>query len=193
LIASIGLAVNIVVIFLLHSHMRHSLNVKSAVLHVIGDAASSIGVIAAGLVMALTGWFWFDPILSLLITTAIGYNALKVAKEAAHILMEGVPYGVDTQLVRDALSSLPNVKQVHDLHIWSLCSSCRYLSAHLVVDEEGMKDINSVLNNAQEMLRLQFQIHHATLQVEPSECSDHYLCENHIHPDIHQSSQQIVH
>jgi cobalt-zinc-cadmium efflux system protein len=193
IIASIGLVANIVVISLLHSHMRQSLNVKSAVLHVIGDTASSIGVIAAGVGMALTGWFWVDPILSLFITATIGYYALKVAKEAAHILMEGVPYGVDAQLVRDALSSLPNVRQVHDLHIWSLCSSCRYLSAHLVVDEEGMKNVNSILSGAQEMLRCQFHIHHATLQVEPSGCSNYYLCENHLHPNIRRSSQQTVH
>jgi len=192
IIASIGLVANIGVIFLLHSHTKQSLNVKSAVLHVIGDTASSVGVIVAGVIMALTGWFRIDPILSLLITAIIGYHALKVAKEAVHILMEGVPYGVDTQSVRDALCSLPYVRQVHDLHIWSLCSSCRYLSAHLVVNEEGMKDINSILSNAQEMLRRQFHIHHTTLQVEPSECSEHYLCENHLHPNIQQSSQQIV-
>ena len=193
-IASIGLVANIAVIFLLHSHMRQSLNVKSAVLHVIGDTASSVGVIAAGAIMVLTGWFWVDPVLSLVITATIGYHALRVAKEAAHILMEGVPYGIDTQSVRDALSSLPNVRQVHDLHIWSLCSSCRYLSAHLVVSEEGMKDITSILSIAQEVLRSQFHIHHATLQVEPSECSEHYLCENHLHPNFQQPTQrQTVH
>ncbi|MFN4179103.1 MAG: cation diffusion facilitator family transporter [Armatimonadota bacterium] len=192
LVASIGLVANIAVIFLLHSHMRQSLNVKSAVLHVIGDTASSVGVVAAGVTMSLTGWFWVDPLLSLLIIATISYNALKVAKEAAHILMEGVPFGIDTQSVRDILTSLPNVRQVHDLHIWSLCSSCLCLSAHLVVDEEGMKDINSILSSAQETLRRQFHIHHATLQVEPSECSNHYLCENHHHPDIQQSQRQTV-
>ncbi|MFN3421057.1 MAG: cation diffusion facilitator family transporter [Armatimonadota bacterium] len=192
-IASVGLVANIFVIFLLHNHMRQSLNIKSAVLHVIGDAASSVGVIVAGVMMWLTGWFWVDPVLSLFITATISYNALKVAKEAAHILMEGVPFGIDTQSVRDALTSLPNVRQVHDLHIWSLCSSCLYLSAHLVVDEEGMKDINSVLSSAQETLRRQFRIHHSTLQVEPLECSSHYLCENHHHPSIQQSQQQTVH
>lgn len=191
-IALIGLVSNILVVILLHSHIGQSLNVKSAVLHVIGDAASSVGVIVAGVVMAFTGWFWVDPILSLLITTTIGYHALKVAKESAHILMEGVPYGIDTQSVRDALSSLPNVRQVHDLHIWSLCSSCRYLSAHLVVDEEGMKDVNSVLSSAQEVLRRRFHIHHATLQVEPLECSNNYLCENHLHPNINPPLQRTA-
>lgn len=192
-IASIGLIFNLAVIFLLHSHMRQSLNVKSAVLHVIGDTASSVGVIVAGVTMSLTGWFWVDPLLSLLIIATISYNALKVAKEAAHILMEGVPSGIDTQSVRDVLESLPNIRQVHDLHIWSLCSSCLYLSAHLVVDEEGTKDINSVLSSAQEALRRRFHIYHATLQVEPSECSSNYLCENHHHPNIQQSHQQTVH
>jgi cobalt-zinc-cadmium efflux system protein len=181
-IALIGLVANIVVIFLLHSHMSRSLNVKSAVLHVIGDTASSVGVVVAGAIMALTGWFWVDPILSLLIIAVIGFHALRVAREAAHILMEGVPYGVDTQKVRDALKGLRGVQQVHDLHIWSLCSSCRCLSAHLVVDEETMKDPSPLLSDAQEMLRRQFDIHHATLQIERSECSGHYLCENHHHP-----------
>jgi len=181
-IALIGLVANIIVIFLLHSHMSRSLNVKSAVLHVIGDTASSVGVVVAGAIMALTGWFWVDPILSLLIIAVIGFHALRVAREAAHILMEGVPYGVDTQKVRDALKGLRGVQQVHDLHIWSLCSSCRCLSAHLVVDEETMKDPSLLLSDAQEMLRRQFDIHHATLQIERSECSGHYLCENHHHP-----------
>jgi cobalt-zinc-cadmium efflux system protein len=96
--------------------------------------------------------------------------------------MEGVPYGVDTQKVRDALKGLRGVQQVHDLHIWSLCSSCRCLSAHLVVDEETMKDPSLLLIDAQEMLRHHFDIHHATLQIERLECSEHYLCENHQHP-----------
>lgn len=183
-IATVGLLANVVVIFLLHSHMAQSLNVKSAVLHVIGDTASSVGVIFAGILMALTGWFWIDPTLSLLIVAVISYNAFKVAKEALHILMEGVPYGIDTRSVHEALMSLPSVKQVHDLHIWSLCSSCRYLSAHLVVDEQGMKNPTSVLNSAQDLLRSRFQINHATLQLETSECSDRYLCENHQHPNI---------
>jgi cation diffusion facilitator family transporter len=118
---------------------HHSLNVRSAVLHIVGDAASSVGVLAAGAIMAVTGWFWVDPAISLAITVAIAYQAGRVAWEAAHILMEGAPKGIDTPSVRDALLSLPHVRQVHDLHIWSLCSQCRYLSAHLVVSEEGLR------------------------------------------------------
>lgn len=193
MIATLGLVANIIVILLLHSHMRHSLNVRSAVLHVIGDTASSVGVVFAGVAMASTGWFWIDPILSLVIVGIIGYNAFKVAKEALHILMEGVPYGVETRSVHEALISLPSVKQVHDLHIWSLCSSCRYLSAHLVVDENGIKDPSSVLNSAQELLRNKFQINHATLQLETSECSQRYLCENHRHPDNQGSQSPTLH
>lgn len=181
-IAAIGLFANFVVILLLHREMRHSLNIRSAVLHVVGDAASSVSVIFAGLVMAVTGWFWVDPLLSLLITTTIAYHAARVTWEAAHILMEGVPRGVNTQAVRDALMALPNVRQVHDLHIWSLCSSCRYLSAHLVVDDDGLSDPVTVLSDAQAMLKERFSIHHTTLQLEANECANHYLCENHHHP-----------
>ncbi|MCS7192434.1 MAG: cation diffusion facilitator family transporter [Armatimonadetes bacterium] len=190
IIATVGLIANSIVILLLYSHMQQSLNVKSAVLHVIGDTASSVGVIAAGITMALTGWFWIDPTLSLIIIAIIGYNAFKVAKEALHILMEGVPSGIETRSVHEALLSLPSVKQVHDLHIWSLCSNCRYLSAHLVVDEDGLKDPSLVLNSAQELLRNQFQINHATLQLETSQCSDQYLCDNHHHQGVHETQKQ---
>jgi len=183
-IATFGLVVNIFVILLLHSYTRQSLNVKSAVLHVIGDTFSSLGVIFAGFIMALTKWFWLDPTLSLLIVAIIGCNAIKVTKEALHILMEGVPWGIETRSVYEALMSLPSVKQVHDLHIWSLCSNCRCLSAHLVIDDKGMKDPSQVLNGAQELLRTKFQINHATLQLETNECSSHYLCENHHHQNV---------
>lgn len=184
LIAFWGLIVNLIVIFLLHGHMRHSLNVRSAVLHVIGDTASSVGVMLAGGLMAITGWFWVDPVLSLVILAVIGYHALRVAWEAAHILMEGTPLGVNPQSVRDALMALPGVQQVHDLHIWNLCSSCRYLSAHLVVEEQRLQEPQKVLQQAQEVLRNQFQIHHATLQIEGTECFDGYLCNNHHHPPM---------
>lgn len=181
-IALAGLGANTTVILLLRTHMGWSLNIKSAVLHVIGDTVSSVGVIVAGAIIAVTGLFWVDPVLSLFITAVIGYHALKVAKEAAHILMEGVPYDIDTRMVRDVLEGLEGVRQVHDLHIWSLCSSCRYLSAHLVVDEETMKNSSPLLKKAQDVLSRQFNIQHTTFQIELSGCSTNYLCENHHHP-----------
>lgn len=155
-IAAIGLFANFVVILLLHRDTRHSLNIRSAVLHVVGDATLSVGVIIAGLAMTVAGWFWVDPVLSLLITATIAYHAARIAWEAAHILMKGVPRGVNTQAVRDALMALPNVRHVHDLHIWSLCSSCRYLSAHLVVDDDGLSDPVTVLHDDQTMLQKRF-------------------------------------
>ncbi len=189
-ITAIGLLANFFVILLLHRDTRHSLNVRSAVLHVVGDAVSSVGVIIAGAVMAVTGRFWVDPVLSLLITATIAYYAARISWEAAHILMEGVPRGVNTQAVRDALTALPNVRHVHDLHIWSLCSICRYLSAHLVLDDDGLGDQVTVLHNAQKMLQERFSIHHATLQLEANECAEHYLCENHHHNPQPRTNQE---
>lgn len=189
LIAFVGLIANAVVIAILHSHMGQSLNVKSAVLHVIGDTVSSIVVVVGGATVAVTGWFWIDPVLSLVIIAIIVYHAFKVAMEAAHVLMEGVPYRIDIHSVRKTLESIQGVRQVHDLHVWSLCSSCRYLSAHMVIDEKVMMEPSSVINSAQEMLRNRFNIHHATLQLETSMCSNHYLCDNHNHPDTLQPSR----
>jgi cobalt-zinc-cadmium efflux system protein len=189
-IAAIGLIANLIVLALLHRDTHHSLNVRSAVLHIVGDAASSVGVLAAGAIMAVTGWFWVDPAISLAITVAIAYQAGRVAWEAAHILMEGAPKGIDTPSVRDALLSLPHVRQVHDLHIWSLCSQCRYLSAHLVVSEEGLRDPTNLLQRAQTLLRQRFAIHHATLQLEANGCADHYLCANHHHPEGQMTNDQ---
>lgn len=183
LIAVAGLVANLIVLALLHGIGLHSLNVRSAVLHIVGDAASSVGVLVAGALIALTGWFWLDPTLSLVITAAIAYQALRVTWEAAHILMEGAPTGIDTRVVRDALLTLPHVRQVHDLHVWSLCSQCRCLSAHLVVSDEGLQNVSEVLARAQALLRERFVIHHATLQLEPNRCADGYLCANHRHPN----------
>jgi cobalt-zinc-cadmium efflux system protein len=126
----------------------------------------------------------------LAITVAIAYQAGHVTWEAAHILMEGAPKGIDTPSVRDALLSLPHVRQVHDLHIWSLCSQCRYLSAHLVVSEEGLRDPTTLLQRAQILLRQRFAIHHATLQLEANGCADHYLCANHHHPEGQMTNAQ---
>ncbi len=182
-IAVIGLIANLFVLALLHRDTHHSLNVRSAVLHIVGDAASSVGVLAAGAIMAVTGWFWVDPAISLVITTAIVYQAGRIVWEAAHILMEGAPKGIDTPSVRDALLSLPHVRQVHDLHIWSLCSQSRYLSAHLVVSDEGLRNPTALLQQAQTLLWQRFAIHHSTLQLEANGCAEDYLCANHHHPE----------
>ncbi len=162
-VAFIGLLVNLMAAWLL-SHDQHNLNVRAALLHVLGDLMGSVAALISGAIISLTGWMTIDPLLSVLIVLLILVSALRVLREALHTLMEGVPAHLDLGKVGLAMASLEGVVSVHDLHIWSLSASSCALSAHLVI-----RDLNAwpgVLMRAHELLLDEFGIDHVTLQPE---------------------------
>jgi cobalt-zinc-cadmium efflux system protein len=180
-IASIGLAVNLVVAFVLggqaHQHaqgeehhhpsaetipQRQDLNLRSAYLHVIGDAISSVGVILAGILVAATGWRWVDPTISVLIGALILGSAYRVTRSSLHILIEGTPEGLSIDAVLIAMRQVPGVVEVHDLHVWSICSGNVALSAHIIPE----KNAELPLAALQEVLHREFGIHHTTIQAD---------------------------
>jgi cobalt-zinc-cadmium efflux system protein len=122
IIAAIGLAMNLVAAGALHSHSHDDLNVHSAFLHVIGDAAASVGVIAGGVVMYFTDWYVADAIISIGIGCVIFWGAWRVMREAAHILLEGVPRGLSTAEVAEAINGVEGVNAVHHMNLWAICS-----------------------------------------------------------------------
>lgn len=166
LIAVTGLAVNLLVAFVLNDHDHRDLNVQSAWLHVIGDAAASVGVILAAGVIYFTGWLWVDPLVSLLIGGLIVVSALRVLRPSLRILAEGVPGHLRYDEVNAAIQSMPAVEQVHDLHIWSLDSSRVALTAHLVVKNDLLENSDCLIAELQETLAQKFDIHHTTFQIE---------------------------
>lgn len=163
-VAAIGLAVNLVAMRLLKAGSGESLNVKGAYLEVWSDMLGSVAVIAGAVIIKLTGWWRVDPILAVLIGLWVLPRTWTLLKEASHVLMMGVPKGIDLQAVRNAMLSHPGVAGVHDLHIWSLASSQPALAAHVVMKTTAEE--TAMPTQLAEMLERTFHIQHVTIQVE---------------------------
>ena len=164
-ISIIGLLVNIVAAFILMSGDKdENLNVRSAFLHVIGDMLGSVGAIVAALLIYFFDWGIADPIASIIVAVLIIFSGIRVTKDSFHILMEGAPIQINAEEVKSALLEIPNVGNIHDLHIWSITSGVPMLSCHLSISEcDGHDD---VLHQAQAILHDKFRIDHSTIQVE---------------------------
>lgn len=171
LIAAVGLVMNLLAAKALHSHSHDDLNVKSAFLHVVGDAAASVGVIIGGIIMYYTGWFLLDAIISAGIGLLILAGAGRVLRESVHILMEGSPRGLDTAEVAEAIRSIEGVMDIHHLNIWSVCSHITALSVHVELEPGLESDRSSLLHLIEHELGHRFHINHTTIQLECSHCN----------------------
>jgi cobalt-zinc-cadmium efflux system protein len=171
----IGLAGNLLALAVLARGDRTSLNLRGALLEVLGDALGSVAVVAAAVVIALTGWQQADAVASLAIAALILPRSALLLRDAAHVLLEGTPPGVDAEEVRAALLDIRGVVAVHDLHVWCITSGETAVSAHLVVDGVacvGCGD-SSVLDLAAAMLTERFGLVHSTVQIEHATHDDH--------------------
>ncbi|MCX6683527.1 MAG: cation diffusion facilitator family transporter [Methanoregula sp.] len=168
-VAVIGLIANIAVAFLLHG--SHSLNVKSAFLHVIGDAVSSVAVIAAAVWILFTGQVIIDPILSGLIAVLIVISAAGILRETVAILLQFTPRSVDFDAVITDITSVNGVAGVHHVHIWSLSSDINVLDAHVYSCEREISGIEKMKREIKEQLE-KYHIHHSTLEFECEECKN---------------------
>lgn len=167
-IASLGLAVNLISMRLLASGKDDSLNVKGAYLEVWSDMLGSLGVIAGALLIRFTGWTWLDPLIAVAIALWVLPRTWTLLSASVNVLLEGVPEGVKLLNVDLALRSTPGVQDVHDLHIWAITSGKTNLSAHLLLTE-GM-DAEQLRINVSALLSQQFGIRHSTLQCEFTPC-----------------------
>ncbi len=165
-VALIGLFVNIAVAWLLMGG-RGNLNVRAALLHVMGDLLGSVAALVSGVVILYTGWTPIDPILSLFIVLLILVSSLRLLRQVLHTLLEGVPLHLDLEEVGRAMAEVEDVFSVHDLHIWSLSAETTALSAHVVL--RRIDDWQPVLGRLRELLDERFGIEHVTLQPEPVE------------------------
>lgn len=165
-VAVIGLLGNLLSIWFLHSEKNKSLNLKAAFLHMFYDALSSGAVVIGGVVIILTGWYILDSILAFLIGVMILYSSYLVIKEALLIFMESVPAGIDYDQVLGSISNIAPVKEVHDLHIWSLSSCETALSCHLYLSRDDYLEGSALIKQINQMLRSKFDIGHGTFQLE---------------------------
>ncbi|MFC0533208.1 cation diffusion facilitator family transporter [Phytohabitans kaempferiae] len=164
-VAIAGLIANIVAFGLLRAGAQESLNVRGAYLEVLGDLLGSVGVIVAAVVIALTGWAYADPIVAVAVGLFILPRTWRLARAAVRILVQAAPEHLDVTAVRTRLAAVPGVCDVHDLHVWTLTSGMDVASAHLTLDPSAQ--LGPVLVAAREALHDDFDIGHATLQVEP--------------------------
>ncbi|MEU0123365.1 cation diffusion facilitator family transporter [Streptomyces albidoflavus] len=171
-VGGIGLAVNLVALFLLRSGASESLNVKGAYLEVVADTAGSVGVILAGWLVAATGQPLWDTLVALAIGGFVAVRAVALGREVFAVLGQHAPAGVDPATVADDLAAVNGVKDVHDLHLWTLTSGMHVATAHLVTADPA--EGHAVLDQARDLLRDRHGVAHATLQVEPV---DHTGCE----------------
>ena len=162
-VASLGLLLNIVVARML-SHGGRDLNMRAALLHVLGDLLGSLAALVSGIVVWTTGWFIVDPALSLFIALLIVYSSLKLVREAFHGLMEGVPLHLSLEEIGVAMAGVEGVTSVHDLHVWSLTAERIALSEHVVIGR--LESWPETLVRLQELLAQRYDIEHVTLQPE---------------------------
>lgn len=170
-VALAGLLVNVLVLRTLHGHAHDDVNMAGASLHVLGDLLGSLAAVLAALAIGWFGWLWADPVLSLLVSLLILGNAWQLLQRCAHILLEGVPEGVDTAVVEQTLRGAdPGICNIHHLHVWQLASGSRMATLHAELNEPA--DGARVLQAIRQVLRERFQIEHVTVQIDPGACPD---------------------
>ena len=162
-IAAIGIAVNGFTAWLFLKDRKHDLNIRSAFVHFIADALVSLGVVVAGIIMAFTGIVWVDSLMSFAIIAVILYSSYHLLIDSVNLALDAVPENVNIEAVRNYLKGLPQVSDIHDLHIWALSTTDAALTVHLATNTQT--DV-TFITNIQHQLHQQFDIEHATIQVE---------------------------
>jgi len=170
-VAAVGLLVNLAGTFALRQGSQSSLNLRVAYNEVLADALSSVGVIVGAAVITATGWLWVDPLVAVAIAIFVVPRTWALLREAIHILLEGTPREVDLEELRAAMESVPGVKAVHDLHVWTLTSGVHALSAHALLREGAAH--GAVLVALHSKVTGGFSIHHVTVQLEERCCGEH--------------------
>lgn len=172
-VAGVGVLINTGSALMFMRDREKDANVRGAFLHLAADAAVSLGVVIAGIVIVLTGWSWIDPIVSIVISVVILVTTWTLLRDATNLALDSVPTGIDPDAVREYLLALPGVREVHDLHIWAMSTTETALTAHLIMEVDSchptfLRDVAATLKSAH-------RIDHATLQVEspeaPTECA----------------------
>jgi cobalt-zinc-cadmium efflux system protein len=163
-VSGVGLVANLIALAILRR--SRSMTVRGAFLHVLGDALSSVGVLIGAAVMASTGWFVIDPLISVAIAVVIIVGAYRLVRDAVDVLLEATPAHVDMDEIREIMQQVPGITGVHDLHVWTISSGIYALSAHLVVPDPLACNNDEILSAVKHKLFDRFGIDHTTIQIE---------------------------
>lgn len=178
IVASVGIIVNGSIAYVL-SKNRKDLNMRSAFVDMAFDALSSLGAVIAGLIMLFTDIQYVDSVVGLLIAALLLYNTLKILKEAVQILLEGTPKDLDIGAITQAIIDTDKVLSVDDMHVWAIRSGYNSLSCHIAIDETELKDSRNIVEVVKAKLRKDYDIQHATIEVELEDCTKHDEHERH--------------
>ena len=170
-VAGLGLAMNGSIVLALRAASRNDINIRSAFVHMLGDALGSIAIVLGAVAIRYTGWVRVDPILSILIALLIVWTAWDIIRESLNILLEGLPRGIHLADVARSMGEVKGVLGVHDLHIWSLGSSTHALSCHVLIEDVPPSESDTVLRSLNALLEGRFGITHSTVQFEHVRCA----------------------
>ena len=177
-VGALAFIINIVTAWMVKEGSEYDLNLRSAFLHLMGDVLSTLGAVIAGVIIAFTQWNWLDPLVSVLIGVFILYNAWGILRQTIRILLESTPENVDMDQMVNDLLQVDGVRGVHDLHVWSISENLRMLSAHIITDDLPVSAAMSIQESINEFLAHNYNIQHATLQMECEGCGNGLLyCE----------------
>ncbi|HBH87189.1 MAG TPA: cation transporter [Syntrophaceae bacterium] len=170
LIASIAFLANIISTFMLRPGAKINLNMRSAFLHMLTDALTSLGVLILGIIWIFKPWYWLDPVFSWVIVALILYSGWGILKDAYGILMNATPPGIDLQIIQQEIESLEGVKEIHHLHVWNISSEGVALVAHVVVMDQMLSRVEEIAGKIRYLLLNRFAIDHPVLQFETRTC-----------------------
>lgn len=163
-VAAIGVVINTITALLFVSGQKHDLNIRGAFLHMAADAGVSFGVVVAGIIIMVTGWLLIDPLISLLIVAVILVGTWSLLRDSMNLAIDSVPKGIDIAGIKRYLTSVENVSQIHDLHVWPMSTTEVALSVHLIIVGDSLN--TDFLSKLQQQLHDRFSIEHSTIQVE---------------------------
>ncbi len=174
-VAAAGVLMNGTIALLL-SRCSNDVNIRSALIHMLGDTLSTAAVIVGGAAILFTGRTWIDPVLSIIIAALILWSSLSIVRETLNILLEGTPKGISLPEIRSTLCDISGVEDVHDLHVWSLGSQSHALATHVTIADIPPSESALILEQIKVTLRDKFQVHHTTIQFENVECEIAHGC-----------------
>lgn len=174
IVAIIGLLGNVITAILLYRDSKENLNLRSAYIHILSDAFSSVGVIFGGIIILYYEYYIIDTILTLIIAGYILWHSYYMLRQTINILMESTPANIEIPNVEQAMTSIDGVLDIHHLHVWRLDEKNILLESHVVIEEENMGQMEAIKSSLKDLLSTDFDIHHSTLEFEFEPCEEHH-------------------
>ena len=184
-VALLAIVLNAGIAWWLSKAAKEDLNIRGAYLHMVGDAAASFGVVVAGVIIALTGAYIADPIVSMIFAGLVLWSSWGILTESTHVLLEATPAGLELTKVEQAIRGIAGVIDTHDLHVWTISSGLIASSFHIVVADQTVSSSQKIHQAVAHMLEHDFKISHSTIQIEVDDCGGHEHTTNSVHDDPH--------